>query len=331
MHSCVSILNLATSFALGLQSRKLLPGKSPALDASHVSFPDDPVPSMNYNIEADWHLLDTCNYRCDYCFFGPETLGSKLRTFASPEGWKSAFDATGDVWLLHMTGGEPSIYPDFVELCENLTARHFVSINSNLTHSSLQRFARRIDPSRISFINAGLHLEERELRNGYHSFLTNADLLRSSHFPILVSLVATPTALERFQEAIALLKPVGLFPIPKLFRGVLCGKTYPEAYTDCDKRRFRTFAGQARDFYQPLIAKMDEPPSIDALNDDLFLEGLPSYRGLLCDAGDRFVQILPNGDVFRCGGSSSQGNLLNPPLFPPSKPPPPETTQHFFF
>jgi hypothetical protein len=63
---------------------------------------------MNYNIEADWHLLDTCNYRCDYCFFGPETLGSKLRTFASPEGWKSAFDATGDVWLLHMTGGEPS-------------------------------------------------------------------------------------------------------------------------------------------------------------------------------------------------------------------------------
>jgi MoaA/NifB/PqqE/SkfB family radical SAM enzyme len=286
---------------------------------------------MNYNIEADWQLLDTCNYRCDYCFFGPETLGSKLRTFASPEGWKSAFDATGDVWLLHMTGGEPSIYPDFVELCENLTARHFVSINSNLTHCSLQNFARRIDPSRISFINAGLHLEERELRNGHHSFLSNADLLRSSNFPILVSLVATPTALERFPEAIALMKPVGLFPIPKLFRGTLGGRSYPEAYTDGDKRRFKTFAEQARDFYQPLIAKMDDPPSIDALNDDLFLEGLPSYRGLLCDAGDRFVQILPNGDVFRCGGSSSQGNILNGTLVRRSKPAPCDTQHCYYF
>jgi molybdenum cofactor biosynthesis enzyme MoaA len=112
---------------------------------------------MNYTIEADWHMLDTCNYRCAYCFFGPETLGAKLRTFSDPEGWSSAFDATGAIWLLHMTGGEPSIYPDFVELCERLTARHFISINSNLTHASLGDFSRRIDPSRVSFINAGLH------------------------------------------------------------------------------------------------------------------------------------------------------------------------------
>jgi len=267
--------------------------------------------SMNYDVEADWHLLDTCNYRCNYCFFGPEALGSKLRTFASPAGWKSAFDATGNVWLLHITGGEPSIYPGFVELCEGLTARHYLSINSNLSHSSLDTFSRQINPSRVSFINAGLHLEERERRNGHGIFLANADLLRSRNFPILVSLVATPTALERFQEAIALLKPIGLFPIPKLLRGVLDGKSYPNAYSNLDRNRFRIFARQARDFYQKVVAKMDESPSIDILNDDLFLEGVPSYKGLLCDAGDRFVQILPNGDVFRCGEKDWQGNILN--------------------
>ena len=275
---------------------------------------------MNYDVEADWHLLDTCNYRCDYCFFGPETLGSKLSTFASPAGWKSAFDVTGNVWLLHMTGGEPSIYPDFVELCEGLTERHYLSINSNLSHASLETFSRRIDPSRISFINAGLHLEERERRKGLGTFLKNADLLRSGNFPILVSLVATPAALERFHEAIALLKPVGLFPIPKLFRGVLDGKLYPNAYSDAERNRFRDYARQARTFYQPVVANMKEPPSIDLFNDCRFLESVPSYKGLLCEAGDRFVQIFPNGDVFRCGGRDLQGNILDGTLVRRSAP-----------
>ena len=134
---------------------------------------------MKYDLEADWTLLGTCNYRCGYCFLSPETLGAKLRTFASPENWKRAFDATGYTWLIHMTGGEPSLYPGFVDLCAGLTERHFISVNSNLTHASIESFAKRIKPARTSFINAGLHLEERDRRmqiNG-RRVLELADLL----------------------------------------------------------------------------------------------------------------------------------------------------------
>jgi MoaA/NifB/PqqE/SkfB family radical SAM enzyme len=286
---------------------------------------------MNYTIEADWHMLDTCNYRCTYCFFGPETLGAKLRTFSDPKGWSSAFDATGSIWLLHMTGGEPSIYPDFVELCEQLTARHFISINSNLTHVSLADFSQRVDPSRVSFINAGLHIEERELRNGHTAFLRNADALRARDFPLLVSLVATPSALARFDAAIALLAPLGLFPIPKLFRGTAGGKTYPNAYSDAEKQRFKMLAACAKNFYQADLLRREEPPSIDLLNDHLFLDGLPVYRGALCTAGERFVQILPNGEVYRCGGSDPQGNVLARTFERRTRPTPCDTQHCYYF
>jgi MoaA/NifB/PqqE/SkfB family radical SAM enzyme len=266
---------------------------------------------MRYDIEADWHLLNTCNYRCSYCFFPPDVLGSKLRLFATPQQWRSGFDAAGVTWLVHITGGEPSIYPDFVDLCEELVAKHFVSLNSNLTHSCLRTFAARIDPSRINFINAGLHLEERERRSGEDAFLRHADMLRRAGFPVLVSVVVTPPALARFEEAIALLRPIDLFPIPKLFRGVWSGATYPKAYNSSEKSRFREFSRRARDFYGADVARMAEPPSIDMLNDDLFVDGLPIYKGLMCEAGSRFVHILPNGDVFRCGGRDFQGNLLD--------------------
>jgi MoaA/NifB/PqqE/SkfB family radical SAM enzyme len=266
---------------------------------------------MRYDIEADWHLLNTCNYRCTYCFFPPEMLGSKLQLFANPEGWRSAFDASGYVWLLHMTGGEPSLYPDFVELCEKLTENHYISINSNLTHSSLEKFARRIDPTRVSFINAGLHLEERELRSGNDRFIRHADLLRSGGFRILISLVATPLALARFDKAIALLEPIGLFPVPKLFRGVWNGDTYPRAYSLSDKARFRDLCRLARKSYGPQLSHGGEAPSIDLFNDEAFVDGLPIYKGSMCEAGARFVQVLPNGDIYRCGMKDFQGNLLS--------------------
>ncbi len=268
------------------------------------------VLAMRYDLEADWHLLNTCNYRCKYCFFSADVLGDKLRTFASPQSWRSAFDATGKIWLLHMTGGEPSIYPQFVEFCETLTERHYMSLNSNLTHSSYENFAQRIDPSRVNFINAGLHLEEREERSGVTKFLRHAELLRSKGFSIIVSLVATPTALERFAEAIALLKPINLFPIPKLLRGRSGGQVYPKAYTELDRRRFRGFSAQAREFYRPILARMAERPSIDMFHDDKFLGGVPSFHGSTCDAGHLFVKIKENGDVFRCSTAMKLGNVL---------------------
>lgn len=266
--------------------------------------------TIQYDLQADWMLLHTCNYRCSYCFFSTALLGSKLRTFASSRQWKSAFNSTGFTWLLHITGGEPSIYPEFADLCEYLTERHYISVNTNLTNGSLLRFAERIDPARVSFINAGFHLDEREKRLGHGVFLRHADLLRSKGFRILISMVATPNVLARFAEAVALFEPVGLFPVPKLFRGRFEGRIYPTAYSALDKERFRSFADRARISYLSMTGLAAGPPTIDMFNDDNFLDGIPSFRGRLCEAGHRFVNIQPNGDVYRCAPITMLGNVL---------------------
>ena len=265
---------------------------------------------MDYQIEADWHLLNTCNYRCHYCFFSPEVLGDKIRTFATAREWQQAFDSTGYRWLLHMTGGEPGIYPQFVELCEALTERHFISVNSNLSHRSFEAFAERIDPARVSFINAGLHLEERERHAGHQAFLRNAEALLARGFPVLVSLIATPEALDRFEEAVSLLAPVGLMPIPKSIRGPHDGKQYPAAYTAADKSRFRQYATLARESYQPMLGSMAERPSVDMFRDEDFLDEQPSFTGQSCQAVRLFVRLDQKGEAFRCGTSESLGSLI---------------------
>jgi len=277
---------------------------------------------LKYDIEADWRLLNTCNYRCGYCFLSAATLGEKLRAHASPTAWEAAFDATGRTWLLHLTGGEPSLYPNFVELCERLTRRHYISFNSNLTNASIADFAVRQDPSRVSFINAGLHLAERQKRNGNRTFLESAQLLRKRGFPLLVSLVATPAILERYPEAISLLSATGLFPIPKLLRGEFDGRVYPEAYSELDRMRFRAYAAQARQRYDSLLAGRSEAFTINMFDDDEFLHGQPRFTGRSCDAGRRFVRLNPDGEVFRCSQKTRLGNLLAGTFIRPGKPAP---------
>ena len=286
---------------------------------------------MRYDVEADWYLLDTCNYRCGYCFLNEATLGKKLVTSAEPEIWRNAYDATGLTWLLHLTGGEPSLYPDFVDLASALTERHYLSLNSNMTGSSLRAFPERIDPGRVSFINAGLHLAERERKRGEADFIRHVGMLRERGFPVFVSIVATPEALERGADAMALLDPLGMPPVPKLLRGSYRGRQYPRDYSEIDRRRFRVLARAAREFYAPLLARMPERPSIDPFYDDRHLYGIPDYRGRSCRAGQNFVSVSKDGEVHRCSKNTRLGNLLDGTLSLLSGPEACNTSYCFYF
>jgi len=267
---------------------------------------------MHYDIEGDWNLLNTCNYRCTYCLVPYDLLGEKLTEHAEPETWKQSFDRTGLTWLLHLTGGEPSVYPAFAKLCQLLTEKHYLSLNSNLSNPSLVEFAKRVDPSRIRFINAGLHAKERESRRGLEKFLKHAAFLKEHGFPLFISIVATPDVLHRADEIIALTKPIGLIPIPKLLRGPHEGKIYPEAYNASDKTAFVEFANRARSCAS-FISALAERPTIDVFGDEDYLDGTPDFRGRMCSAGIKFVSLEADGKVYRCEKKQTNylGNLLD--------------------
>ena len=198
-------LTIKPDYRAAADNRKLL------LEELHRSRASEVLPQnystksfISYDIEADWQLLNTCNYRCEYCFFPPAMLGERLIVHGEPELWKRAFDRTGLTWLLHITGGEPTIYPRFAELCQLLAVNHYLSFNSNLTHASIIEVAKRVDPSRVSFINAALHPEERLLRKGLSKFLEHVACLKERNFPVFVTIVATPDVLSRVDQITAL-------------------------------------------------------------------------------------------------------------------------------
>jgi len=268
------------------------------------------VKSMEYHVEADWLLLRTCNFRCSYCFFSATCLGGKIRRYGTPIQWEKGFRATVKTWLLHITGGEPSVYPGFVELCDQLTQNHYLSINSNLSHDCIKAFVQRISPERIHFINASIHLEERQKRKSLNFFIERVHELQDAKFNVFLSLIVTPFVVSNLPKVFEQLETEGLFAIPKILRGTYEGKDYPKSYSIEQRRLICEYLMKARQKYETVLIGMSEPPTIDIFSDFLFLNGIKDYRGRLCSAGYRFVKITPNGTVVRCGSSEVFGNIL---------------------
>jgi MoaA/NifB/PqqE/SkfB family radical SAM enzyme len=275
------------------------------------------TPSSGYDVEADWMLLDTCNYRCDYCFFDAETLGRKVKVRASVEDWVEGFEATGKTWHLHITGGEPTLHPQFIDLCTALSTHHVLSLNSNLSHRSILHFADRVDPARVRYVNAGFHPHERQERKGVETFVAHYRALKAAGFDVVATCVMTPEAIPSFADLCEAMSEAGIVLVPKVMRGAHRGHHYPQDYTPDEREQIH--AAFVRLWSKmSLVGAREGEPLANTLMDDRMISSptggnagsVLSYRGKPCWSGSKFVVVSGEGTVIRCGSGEVLGNIL---------------------
>jgi MoaA/NifB/PqqE/SkfB family radical SAM enzyme len=199
-----------------------------------------------------------------------------------------------------MSGGEPFMFPGFVELCEGLTRRHHISINTNLASSDVPEFAERVVPARVAKIVAAIHQPERELRGlELDSYAANYLVLRDAGFDVTALYVLYPPLLPRLAEDLYRLRELGVDHVrAKVFKGVYEGVRYPEGYTEEQKALILANSGEYV-FNRP------------------YLDGLLSFRGQPCTAGVTSFKVTVTGDVRRCASvPTGYGNLYDGTFIP---------------
>ena len=233
-----------------------------------------------------WNMTRKCNFRCEYCYFPhdntpvTETLPVKKIT--------DFLDSTERIWTVGLTGGEPFIYPGFVDTCLAITEKHFIGVDTNLSVSSKVRdFAERVDPTRVEDLYVALHIEERERVKGVASFIENANLLQKKGFKVIVNYVVHPNLEERFHKDCEYFATHGIQITPRPFRGKFDNTRYPEGYGDRA---------------QAIFANHPEQGKKIAFN----------FQGIPCSAGRTLLRMEPDGTIFRCPGDRTVlGNVLD--------------------
>jgi len=280
--------------------------------------------------EVHWHINYFCNYSCSYCFYGSGQKNA-FRGSDNIETIVESFDKTESAWLINITGGEPFFSPRFIELCLRLSRRHVISLNTNLSHPNVIRFAERMDPDRVGYIHCGLHIQECEKNGLIDDFVKRFRLLKGKGFYVFASYVMFPSLLNRFEKEFQRFKKEGIVLRPKIFRGrapllkTFIGRAgsryfsrlqreYPKGYSKKQREELLFYINRSQnagDFFPLWGQSLPDRGLVDVGLDRFFTGGLVSFLGKSCDAGLQCGRMTPEGDVFRCHGSSRYlGNLF---------------------
>ena len=234
---------------------------------------------------ASWIPTRACNFSCKYCYSsGKDTSPRHI----SVQRLCVALGEHGKRWIVHISGGEPFLYPEFIEICRELTKEFRIKVNSNLSlNAQVREFSSAINPDKVELINASLHIEERERLGNIEDFIENVLLLKNRGFKVKVKFVLYPTLIERFQRDCQYLDSRGIKLFPKPFKGEYLGKLYPRAYPD-----------NVKNFFSNNVTGSSFYPFC--------------FKGINCMAGKSFIRIDSNGIITRCtNDSSALGDIDN--------------------
>lgn len=160
-----------------------------------ILFKKDTFIDSDYFIE--WKLNKKCNFQCKYCFSSTKEKTDEHKRCGkySIDHITECFNKFNTHCKIHLAGGEPFLYPDFVNLCKMLTTNHLIVTNTNLSTNNVK-------PS--------IHIEEREKRSLYHKFIDEVLYLKNRKFKIQVEYVLYPSLFYRIESDLFKLKNFGI-------------------------------------------------------------------------------------------------------------------------
>jgi MoaA/NifB/PqqE/SkfB family radical SAM enzyme len=257
---------------------------------------------MEPKVELEWLIHYKCNFRCPYCFFeGMWGEVEKRNVYRPLEEWVSAWmrilKKYGCLRVL-ITGGEPFIYPGFVDLLKEMSPHFSIGFDTNLSCSEelLADFAKNAEAKNVSL---GLSFHPQFAQ--FDSFLKKALFLQNSGFKVCVQYVSYPKQLGRLVYYKDRFRQHGLYFIPLPFRGVYNGLNYPVSFNE-EQRRL--IYGATDNLAQEHKDKVDK------------LLNQVKTKEKLCRAGQVYARIDVDGTAYRCGhyvsGSfKTLGNLFD--------------------
>lgn len=250
---------------------------------------------MEPKIEIEWLIHYKCNYRCPYCFFeGTWEEVERRNVYRATDEWLRVWmllrQRYGYMRLL-ITGGEPFIYPGFVDLLGELSKEFSIGFDSNLSCSKelLIDFAEKVRPKDIS-IAASFHPFFAE----FEPFLEKALFLKDNKYRICVQYVSYPEQISKLNFYREKFAEKGLYFIPLPFRGRYNNKIYPDAHTAEEKKL--------------LYSSMEDLTREHQDKVDKLLNQVKSKKKL-CRAGQVYARVDNDGTVYRCGHSVSNPSV----------------------
>ncbi len=252
-------------------------------------------------IKFTWEIGFYCNFKCNYCFYSQarwENLEKIQGPPKSPEivkdAWKDIYNKYGPAYV-YITGGEPFLYPNFVEIISRISKFHKIHVTTNLS-LSIDEFICKIFPKRGE-INATLHPPFVDIKK----FISQILKLKKANFTCNNCYLAHSMQMREMLNYKKYFKKFEIDMALNIFWGKYKGKKYPQDYSEKEKKYYQFVANWTRNkekIDNKFFSKGEEFKEKDPQLYNL----CPSIStGRLCNAGYKYAIINVDGTVKPCG------------------------------
>lgn len=188
--------------------------------------------------------------------------------------WEACIEAFNKLapQTLDITGGEPFLNPNLVDIINGLTEVPRIGITTNLSQD-MRRFVQECSPSKVISVTLSYHPSQRMVTE---AFIGKALLLQQRGFNITVNFVSFPEQMYLVPSTRQLFERMGIrFHVDPFMQEA---HEAPYHYTEAESRFLRPFIEDDRAY------------RVDGVTDSV----------VCCSAGKDYLQVSPEGDAYRC-------------------------------
>ncbi len=275
-----------------------------------------------------WHVTQRCNLRCAHCY--QESYAGKELTFPELLGILGQFEELLESWNqesgaprtgghITVTGGEPFMRPDFMELLEVFTKKRELFSFAILTNGCTidGEVARRLGRLRPRFVQVSIEGTEATHdrirgRGNYHRTITALRHLRREKIPTAISFTAHRENFREFLEVARLGQELRV-------DRVWADRLIPTGSGELLRKEILT-EEETREFFEVMAEARREATKSWFGGTEIAMHRALQFlvaggRAYHCTAGDTLLTVMPNGDLYPCRRMPIRvGDLMETPL-----------------
>ena len=232
---------------------------------------------MKFDKEVIWMPHRYCSFGCYFC------CAKTLRDAEDRTKLRRNIDNTLAFFervltpnsFVTLDGGEVSETPGFVELCQDLSAKYYISVYTNLFSKVWRDFALAINQQKVDHIYATIH--PQTIDSHMARFTSHVKLLKQSGFNLIANMVLLPDRLEQVPEIHNKMKELDV----SLMHLIYYQNGVRYHYSPEEKKTVKKYC---RFHAQQLKLEF----------------GLLDLKGKICEAGHNVFMVVDNGNVRKC-------------------------------